>query len=156
MAAMDASDRAIEMLNQVLQRKMHSPAAYILEASPHATKDDQPIVEAIEALNATARRQAEETARRILALEGVPYGGSYDASVADSNYLSVRYLLGQLLARLEQDIALFEQYRARCEVREIKDFLGSVIEQDRAHRGRLEQLRHQLQAERPAAETHLP
>lgn len=153
---MDQVEEAIEMLNEVLQRKMHSPATYVLEASPYTTETDRPIIEAIEALNVTARRHAGETARRILALEGVPYGGSYDASVADSNYLSVRYLLSQLLARLEQDIALFEQYRTHCEVPEVKEFLRSVIEDDVVHRDRFKALRQKLQDERPATETHLP
>jgi bacterioferritin (cytochrome b1) len=151
---MEAVDRAIEMLNEVLQRKLNSPATYMLEASPYVAEGDTAIVEAIEALRAADRQHAEEAARRILALEGAPYGGSYDASVADSNYLSVRYLLGQLLARLEADIALFEQYRDRCDVLEAKDFLTLVVEDDVAHRDRLKALTAKLEAESPDAATH--
>ena len=151
---MEQVERAVEILNEVLRRKLNSPAGYVLDASPHVAEGDEPIVEAIEALRATDRGHAEEAARRILALEGVPYGGSYDASVADSNYLSVRYLLGQLLARLEQEIALFEQYRDRCEVLEVKDFLADVVEDDIAHRNRLKALKEQVEAQSPKTTTH--
>jgi len=142
---MNHTERAVEMLNEVLRRKMNSPAAYVLEASPYVTETDRPIIEAIEALSATARRHAEEAARRILLLEGIPQGGSYDPSVADSNYLSVRYLLGQLLVRLERDIALFEQLRDLCDVPEARDFLTTVIEDDAAHRERLRALANQTE-----------
>ena len=137
-------ERAIQMLNEVLRRTMNSPAGYVLESSPYSTDADRPIMEAIEALSATARRQAAEAARRILLLEGVPHGGSYDPEVADSNYLSVRYLVGKLLVRLEADIALFEQYRDECEVLEAKDFLNAVIEDDVAHRNQLKAVRDQV------------
>ena len=137
---MDKVERAVQMLNEVLRRTMNSPAGYVLESSPYFTDADRPIMEAIEALSATARRQAAEAARRILLLEGVPHGGSYDPEVADSNYLSVRYLAGKLLARLEGDIALFEQYREVCEVLEAKDFLTTVIEDDIGHRDQLRRL----------------
>lgn len=153
---MERVGRAIEMLNEVLARKLNSAAGYVLESSPYWTEAERPIFDAIEELNATARRQAQEAARRILLLEGVPQGGAYDPAVADSNYLSVRYLLGQLLARLEQDIAVFEGYRERCEVLEAKDFLTMVIGDDRAHRDQLRALHDRIKAERTGAVTHVP
>jgi len=151
---MDKIERATEMLNDVLRRKINSPAAYVLEASPYATENDRPVVEAIEALHATAWRHAEEAARQILVLEGVPYSGSYDPVVAESNYLSVRYLLGRLLARLTEDICLFEQYRDRCGVPEARQLLARIVGEDKAHRDRLQALREQLETERPGAKTH--
>jgi bacterioferritin (cytochrome b1) len=153
---MDRIEKAIGMLNEVLKRKMNSAAGYVLESSPYATDADGPAIEAIEALSATARRHAEEAARRILLLEGVPHGGSYDPSIADSNYLSARYLLRPLLARLEQDIALFEEYRERCQVLEARDFLTMVIEDDKIHRDQLRALREQFQAKRSITATHEP
>jgi bacterioferritin (cytochrome b1) len=151
---MNRIERAIEMLNEVLRRKINSPAAYVLEASPYATENDRPVVEAIEALNAAARRHAEEAARQILVLEGVPYSGSFDPAVAESNYLSVRYLLGRLLTRLAEDIALFEQYCDRCEVPEAKEFLARVVEEDKGHCDRLHALREQIESQRPDVTTH--
>jgi len=146
---MDKTERALEMLNEVLRRKMNSPATYILESSPYVREADRPVVEAIEAVSATARRHAEEAARRILLLEGVPHSGSYDPSVADSNYLSVCYLLGQLIVRLEKDIALFKEYQDQCEVLEAKDVLAMVIEDDTAHCHKLTALRDQMKTEHP-------
>jgi len=153
---MEALEQAIEMLNEVLKRKLNSPAAYVLEASPYVTDEDQMIIAEIEAMRKSDHRHAREAARRILALEGVPQSGSYDPSVADSNYLSVRYLVGQLLARIEQEIALVEQYRDRCEVLEAKDFFAMVVEDDKVHRDRLKEILDRLRAERSQTPTHLP
>jgi len=153
---MDKMEQAIEMLNEVLARKMNCAAGYVLESSPYFTDADRRIVEAIASLNATARRHAKDAARRIMLLEGVPRGGSYDPRVADSNYLSVRYLLGQLLARLEQDVALFEEYRNHCEVLEARDFLATVIGDDVSQRDSLRTLLEQLEVERSISATHQP
>lgn len=149
-------ESAIAILNDVLARKLNSPASYVLEASPYVTDADRPILEAITALDEIAQGHAKEAAQIILALEGAPRGGSYDPTVADSNYLSVRYLLGQLLARLEQEIRLFDQYRARCELLEAKDFLTKVVEDDTAQRDRLKALKERLAAEEPSVDTHRP
>jgi bacterioferritin (cytochrome b1) len=151
---MSDTEKAVDMLNDVLERKMNSPAAYVLEATPYVTEADRPIVAEIEALEQTDRRHAAETAQRILALEGAPRGGSHDPSVADSNYLSVRYLLGQLLARLEANLALFAQYRDRCGILEARDLFAQIVEDDISHRNRLKALRDVLDAQ-PTA-THLP
>jgi len=137
---MTPMERAVEMLNGVLQRKMNSLATYLAEASPYVAKTDRPILEAIQELNASERLHAEEAARLILLFEGVPQSGIYDPSVVESNYLSVRYLLGPLLARLEDDIALFEEYRDQCDLPEVKELLAQVIEDDSAHRERLRNL----------------
>lgn len=149
-------EKAIDLLNDVLLRKLNSMATYVLEASPHVEESERPLMEEIEAIAETERRHAEEAARRILELEGVPQGGCFDPSVADCNYLSLGYVAQQLLARLEQNIALFEQYRDRCDVLEAKDFFAMVLEEDLAHRDRLRELLGRLEAGRPGVETHLP
>jgi len=156
MPTMMTEERAIELMNDVLQRKMNSPASYVLQASPYVTEDDRPVLAEIEALAATTRRHAEEAARRILALEGVPFGGSYDPKVADANYLSVRYLLKQLIAWLGQDIALETRYRDACDVLEARDYFATVVEDDLAHRARLQAAKADLEARRPDRGTHLP
>jgi len=134
---MTLEERTVEMLNRLLQRKMNSLAAYLAEASPYVAEGDEPIVEAIKALHETERRHAAEAARLILSLEGVPQIGSFDPDVAESNYLSVRYLLGPLLARLESDIALFQQLHNQCELPAVREFLARAVAEDLAHRDRL-------------------
>lgn len=151
---MDSVERAIEMLNELLKRKMHSPAAYILEASPYATEADSEILREVGALQELANRHANEAARRVMALEGVPNAGSYESQIADSNYLSVRFLLRRLVDRLDEDLKLFEKYRDECEVSEAKDLFAQVVKDDQGPRHRLREMLEAVEEERRSAGTH--
>ncbi len=143
----ETAEKTVEILNDVMQRKVHSLAAYLAEASPYVPPQDRPIQEAIEAAAAAGRRQAAEAARLILKLEGVPQSGGFSPGVVESNYLCIRYLLPRVLQAVEQDLAVLEQYHAQCTDGEVKDFLARVIAEDRALRDRLDA----LHAQPPAA-----
>jgi len=144
---MNDIEHAVEMLNELLRRKINSLASYVLDASPYVAAEDRPIMEAVGALSARARRHAQEAARLVLSLEGVPGRETPEPSIVECNYLSLRYLLGLLLERLDEDIAVWRRFRDQCQVARAREFLEKVVRDDVADREWLERLRQRLRAD---------
>lgn len=132
-------DQSLEALNRAFSWKYHSLAAYILEAQPYTRPDQLTLVQAVQSVAEEDLRQANELASAIDKLEGIPDPRAFSPKVGEYNYLSIQYLLNELIKELEKQAAQFERDGrgdlkpvARDRLRKLSEITRIQIEQLRA------------------------
>jgi len=126
-------------LNRLLEIEYRSLAMYLGDASPWFSEADAKAIETLKNIAADQQAMSRRIAELILDLGGRIEPGEYPTQFTDTHFLSLDYLLKELLYYQRQDIADIEQIVASLaghrEARELaKETLGS----ERAHLEALE------------------
>ncbi|MCX7045794.1 MAG: hypothetical protein NTX50_09975 [Candidatus Sumerlaeota bacterium] len=90
-------ERVIVILNRLLSHKTDSLFRFVLDLSPYVAPGDEARQQCVQDIAREHAAQAEALTRLILEMDGVPSPLGHDIGLADMNYLSLRYLVGELI-----------------------------------------------------------
>lgn len=107
--------KAIQVLNRLLGVLCRSLPAYLADAKPWARNSDQNLCAAFDNLLADQRRYACRVDEAIIEHGGRPDPGRFPMNFAAKNDLSLGFLVQEVIAFQEQDIATLERCAAQLE-----------------------------------------
>lgn len=126
--------RALELLNELLHVEYRSFAMYLTEACPWTRNSDQKAAEALDNIVADQKLMAQRIAELILDSGGRLEPGEYPMEFTDTHFLSLDFLLTELLRYQRQDIAAIERIVAQLsEVRAARELAEETLGMERAH-----------------------
>ena len=105
----------IDHLPILLTRTTFSFAHYITISSPYVAPDKASLWDLAVSQAAEDRDQALCLGRLIISLGGVPQPGIFDELAADTNYLSIAYMMEELLRRRLDQVAQTEKSLPLCD-----------------------------------------
>ncbi|PKO17448.1 hypothetical protein CVU37_08110 [candidate division BRC1 bacterium HGW-BRC1-1] len=105
----------IDHLQILLTRKTFSFAHYITISSPYVAPDKASLWDLAVSQAAEDHEAALAVGRLIMSLGGVPQPGIFDELVADTNYLSISYMMKELLRRRLNEVAETEKSLPLCD-----------------------------------------
>jgi len=128
-------------LNEILRRRFNSLAGYVLYSEPYVTDGDREAVETLKTIAAEEEGFSVELGKLIEGQGGIPEVGTYDEVVADLSYLSMPYLLRQVVkdkrAKVERDE---KRLAAGVSLPQVRKVLERLTEMDRRHLEELERV----------------
>lgn len=131
--------QVISNLNRLLAIEYRSLPMYLADAAPWTHRGDEKSVAALESMVADQKAMAQRLAELVLDLEGLVDPGEFPMEYTDTHFLSLDYLLTEIIkdqrhtiAEIERVIPRLSQHRAARELAE--EVLGS----ERAHLEALE------------------
>ena len=137
----------VAVLNQVLQLQYRSLPRYLVYGSPwtHANGADGQTRDALENIVHDQQRLTERLAELILDHRGSPDVGDFPMEFTDLHFLSLDYLLRELVYYQRQDIASLERCAADLSTAaaEAQAIVEEGLGSERAHLEVLEQLAKQ-------------
>ncbi len=134
----------IEELNRLLEIEYRSFPMYLGDASPWTTQQDESAADALKNIMADQQAMSQRIGELILQLGGRIDPGEYPMQFTDTHFLSLEYLLKELLCYQRQDVADVEQIVARLAgQREARELAEEVLGSERAHLEAIEALQAQ-------------
>lgn len=137
----------IDVLNRVLQVQYRSLPRYLVYGSPwtHTNGADSQAKATLEHIVHDQERMTERLAACILDLRGAPDVGEFPVEFTDLHFLSIDYLLRELVYYQRQDITELERCAAELSADdpEAQALVEEALGSERAHLEALEQLAKQ-------------
>ncbi len=131
----------IESLNRLLEIEYRSFPMYLGDASPWFSDADAKAVLALKNIAADQQAMSQRIAELILDLGGRIEPGEYPTQFTDTHFLSIEFLLKELVYYQRQDIADIEQIVASLTGhREARELAEEALGAERAHLEALESL----------------
>ena len=141
----------IDHLQIILTRKTFSFAHYITISSPYVAPDKASLWDLAVSQAAEDREEALCLGRLIMSLGGVPQPGIFDELAADTNYLSITYLMEELLRRRKDEVAQSEKSLPLCDgYPTARECLLQILETEKAQ---VEQIKNAIATNAPSTET---
>lgn len=129
----------IESLNRLLEIEYRSFAMYLGDASPWFSDADAKAVLAVKNIAADQQAMSQRIAELILDLGGRIEPGEYPTQFTDTHFLSIEFLLKELVYYQRQDIADIERIVAELVGhREARELAEETLGAERAHLEALE------------------
>lgn len=126
--------RALELLNELLHVEYRSFPMYLMEACPWTHEGDQKAAEALDNIVADQKLMAQRIAEFILDSGGRVEPGEYPTEFTDTHFLSLDFLLKELLRYQRQDVAAIERIAAQLsDVRAARELAEETLGMERAH-----------------------
>lgn len=133
--------RALELLNQLLHVEYRSFPMYLTEASPWMDRGDEKAAEALDNIVADQKLMTGRIAEFIMDSGGRIEPGEYPMEFTDTHFLSLDFLLGEVLRYQRQDIAAIEFIAEQLsEVRAARELAEETLGMEHAHREAIEAL----------------
>jgi hypothetical protein len=134
----------IEDLNRLLEIEYRSFPMYLADASPWTTQHDESAGEALKNIVADQQAISQRIGELILQLGGRIAPGEYPMEFTDTHFLSLEYLLKELLGYQRQDVADIGQIVSRLAGhREAQELAEEALGAERAHLEAIEALQAQ-------------
>ena len=138
---MSGTPDVIESLNRLLEIEYRSFPMYLGDASPWSSESDAKAVEALKNITADQQAMSRRIAELILDLGGRIEPGEYPTQFTATHFLSIEFLLKELVYYQRQDIADIEQLVASLAGhREARELAEETLGAERAHLESLEAL----------------
>ena len=138
---MSGTPDVIESLNRLLEIEYRSFPMYLGDAAPWSSEADAKAVEALKHITADQQAMSRRIAELILDLGGRIEPGEYPTQFTDTHFLSIEFLLKELVYYQRQDIADIEQVVAGLAGhREARELAEETLGAERAHLEALEGL----------------
>ena len=146
----------VAKLQEDLTRKAYSFAEHIRVTSPYIAPGQEPLYELIARQAGEERGFADNIARLIVTLGGVPTPGLFDEGGADTNYLKITYLGAELVTKRERAVRTAEERVEDCAGHPAaREVMLAVLDVEQRHLRELreELARHEAKAaSKPAAQ----
>lgn len=134
----------IDSLNRLLEIEYRSFPMYLGDASPWFSEADVKAVETLKNIAADQQAMSQRIAELILDLGGRIEPGEYPTQFTDTHFLSIEFLLKELVYYQRQDIADIDQIVVELAGhREARELAEESLGAERAHLEALEALTHQ-------------
>ena len=131
----------IDSLNRLLEIEYRSFPLYLGDAAPWFSEADVKAVETLKNIAADQQAMSQRIAELILDLGGRIEPGEYPTQFTDTHFLSIEFLLKELVYYQRQDIADIEQIVASLAGhREARELAEETLGAERAHLEALEAL----------------
>jgi bacterioferritin (cytochrome b1) len=137
----DDTTRTIDGLNQLLAIEHRSFPMYLTDASPWTHEGDERATEALKNIVLDQRASAQQIVEAILQLGGRFELGEYPMEYTDTHFLSLDFLLKELLRYQRRDIAAIERIiGALSGHHQARELAEETLGSERAHLEALEGL----------------
>lgn len=103
----------IRVLQRLFDWKYNSLAAYALAAQPYVAPGKEGLIEILSGIAKSDKEAADEIARMIGQLKGIPHVNPPVQDIAELNYLAVDYLASQVSKNLEEQVSFIREARTR-------------------------------------------
>jgi bacterioferritin (cytochrome b1) len=133
----DAS-RDIRLLNRLLAMQYHSFPMYLRDADPWRRAGDERGATVVADIAADHQAMARQIADRILELGGALSPGEFPMEYTDTHFLSLDFLIGELIRYTRDDLAVIEQLAAAVGDRRGRELAEETLGAERAHLEALE------------------
>ncbi len=131
----------IEELNRLLEIEYRSFPMYLTDAAPWTGPHDEKAVDALKNIVADQQALSQRIGELILDLGGRIEPGEYPTQFTDTHFLSLDFLLKELLFYQRQDVADVGQIVARLAGhREARELAEEALGAERAHLEAIESL----------------
>ncbi len=138
------SDASLDVLNRLLAILNRSLPMYLSNATPWTHPGDEQAAQTLERIVGDQRRDINRLAELIIARSGRVDPGRWPMEYTDLNFLSLDYLLRELVRHQQQDIAQIE----RCvfllsQDRMARELAQEILGSEKAHLEMLQELSRQ-------------
>jgi hypothetical protein len=106
---MALAENTVDILNELMVLHYRSFAMYLLEASPWKHRGDEKATEVLGDIIADQQETCRRIAEVIIARGGYPERGAFPTEWTDTHFLSLDYLLTELIAAQQRDIAAIQR-----------------------------------------------
>lgn len=106
---MALAENTVDILNELMVLHYRSFAMYLLEASPWKHHGDEKATEVLSDIIADQQETCRRIAEVIIARGGDPERGAFPTEWTDTHFLSLDYLLTELVAAQQRDIATIQR-----------------------------------------------
>lgn len=131
----------IELLNELLQIEYRSFPMYLIDASPWTHHGDEKATEALHNIVADQKLMVQRIGEFIFDAGGRVETGEYPMEFTDTHFLSLDYLLKELLRYQRQDVAAIERIVSQLgEARAARELAEETLGMGRAHLEAIEAL----------------
>ncbi|HEX3654627.1 MAG TPA: hypothetical protein VHV55_02405 [Pirellulales bacterium] len=127
------SETTIDLLNRLLVIEYRSLSMYLLDATPWTHPGDEKATAALRSIVHTQRSLAQRLATAIMERGGTVETGEYPMDFAELNFLSLDFLLKELLRHGKQRIAQVELIANRMLDSEGHELALEVLGAEKAH-----------------------
>jgi hypothetical protein len=135
------SSEIIPVLNELLRILCRSLPAYLADAKPWVQSEDQRLRAALDHLVADQQRYARLVTEAIAAEGGRPDPGRFAMQMTAKNDLSLGFLLQEVIAQQEQDVAAIERCAAGLEeIASLHSLAEEILGNARGHLDILKEL----------------
>ena len=147
---MHTPHQLIDHLQIILTRKTFSFAHYITISSPYVAPDKATLWDLAVSQAGEDHEAALSLGRLIISLGGVPQPGIFDELAADTNYLSIPYMMKELLQRRLDEMVQTEKSLPLCDgYPTARECLLQILETEKAQ---IEQINKAVAAVAPRQE----
>lgn len=131
----------IELLNELLQIEYRSFPMYLTDASPWTHRGDESATETLHNIVADQKMMAQRIGEFILDAGGRIETGEYPMEFTDTHFLSLDFLLKELLRYQRQDVAAVERLVSQLgDARAARELAEETLGMERAHLEAIEAL----------------
>jgi hypothetical protein len=137
-------NQSIDVLNRILATLNRSLAMYLADADPWRQAGDDQAARVLARIVEDQRRDVNRLAERIIDQAAHIYAGQWPMEYTDLNFLSLDYLLRELVRHQREDIAQLERCVALLSHdRPARELAEEILGSEQAHLEALEDLSHQ-------------
>lgn len=137
-------EQTVELLNQLLVIEYRSLPMYLMDATPWTHPGDEKATESLRSIVATQRSLAHRLAAAITARSGTVATGEYPMSFTDLNFLSLDYLLKELVRYNKLQVAAIEVIACKLVEADARELALEVLGAEKAHLEILQELSGEL------------
>lgn len=131
---MITKQRALELLNQLLQVEYRSFPMYLTDASPWTRHGDEKAAETLDNIVADQKLMAQRIGEFILDAGGRIEPGEYPMEFTDTHFLSLDFLLTEVLRYQGQDVVAIERIVSQLsDARAARELAEETLGMERAH-----------------------
>jgi ferritin len=136
-----SKQRTIELLNEVLQVEYRSFPLYLTDACPWTHHGDEKAAQTLENVAADQKGMVQRIVEFILGAGGRIELGEYPMEFTDTHFLSLDFLLKELLRYQRQDVSTLERCVAQLgDARAARELAEETLGMERAHLEAIEAL----------------
>lgn len=140
-AAVTSPQRTIRLLNRLLGIEYRSLPMYLTYASPWTHEGDEKATEALRHIVADQEAMSQRIAELVQSLGGRPEPGEYPMDFTSMHFLSLDFLLTELVRHQQRSIAAIERVVGQLgDDREARELAEELLGSERAHLEALESL----------------
>ena len=138
---MNNKNRTIELLNDLMAIEYRSFPMYLIDACPWTHQGDEKASETLENIVADQKAMVQRIVEFILDAGGRVETGEYPMEFTDTHFLSLDFLLKELLRYQRQDVAAIERVvRELSDNRAARELAEETLGAQRAHLEAIESL----------------
>ncbi|HVX13951.1 MAG TPA: hypothetical protein VHC22_22395 [Pirellulales bacterium] len=138
---MISKHRTIELLNEVFQVEYRSFPSYLTDACPWTHEGDERAAQTLGNIAADQKGMAQRVVEFILDVGGRVEPGEFPMEFTDTHFLSLDFLLKELLRYQRQDVATLERIVMQLgDARAARELAEETLGMERAHLEAIEAL----------------